>query len=237
MVETDLDKIRHAIECADVEEARDLLRDALRDPSADIYYLASRVALNDAQKVQFLEKALELDPFHQQAADALGSNMSTSEQGILVQAGRKRTGAEGLSNPTSGTRPDGRALPGYDKKRMAPLMALGMIGGAAMALLPAADEQIAAILGILIAAAYVVTIAVLIVQHRRSLLKPKRWLYLLEIAVLFVTVFFTSVILLFIRTRHVSDGLLLFLVIAGGAWAFFAIVGSGVLCPSRRNNG
>lgn len=68
---TDLDTIRLAIEDGDISGARTLLREALRNPTAETYYLASLVALNNTQRNDFLHKALELDAFHQQAADAL----------------------------------------------------------------------------------------------------------------------------------------------------------------------
>jgi hypothetical protein len=71
MPEQELEDIRDAIERAEVKKARELLRDALQNPTADAYYLASQVALGQTQRAEFLEKALELDPFHQQAADQM----------------------------------------------------------------------------------------------------------------------------------------------------------------------
>lgn len=67
-----LSDIRAAIDGFDVERARALLRDELReDPSAEAYYLASQVALNDDQRKKFLQESLTLDPFHEKAAAAL----------------------------------------------------------------------------------------------------------------------------------------------------------------------
>jgi uncharacterized RDD family membrane protein YckC len=67
-----LDEIRKAIGNFDTEHARNLIRDELQShPSAELYYLASQVALNDDQKQGFLQKALDLDPFHVKADAAL----------------------------------------------------------------------------------------------------------------------------------------------------------------------
>ncbi len=67
-METSLEQIRQAIDQGDTERARQLLRDELRsNPSAEAYYLGAQVALNDAQKREFLEKAVALDPFHANA--------------------------------------------------------------------------------------------------------------------------------------------------------------------------
>jgi len=67
-----LSDIRTAIDGFDVERARALLREELREsPSAEAYYLASQVALNDEQRKKFLQEALALDPFHEKAAAAL----------------------------------------------------------------------------------------------------------------------------------------------------------------------
>jgi hypothetical protein len=54
------------------EQARELLRIELREhPTADAWYLAAHVALSDQQRLAFLRKALELDPFHKQANRSL----------------------------------------------------------------------------------------------------------------------------------------------------------------------
>ena len=67
-----LDQIRTAIQQGQVEQARTLLRAALNTaPTADLYVLSAQVAVNDLQKAAFIEKALELDPFHADAANAL----------------------------------------------------------------------------------------------------------------------------------------------------------------------
>jgi len=77
-----LQKIKVAIDNNDVSRARELLKDGLQTPTADIYYQASRVAIDETQKQRFLEKALELDPFHQEAVielrGVIESNKSTS---------------------------------------------------------------------------------------------------------------------------------------------------------------
>ncbi|MCE7946963.1 MAG: hypothetical protein DYG88_05990 [Chloroflexi bacterium CFX4] len=61
-------EIHLAIATYDHERARDLLRKAIREnPTAEVYYLASQVALNNTQKKDFLKKAVALDPFHKEA--------------------------------------------------------------------------------------------------------------------------------------------------------------------------
>lgn len=60
--------IRAALDSFDLELARSHLRTAMNDqPTAEIYYLASLAALNDQQRTMFLQKALDLDPFHAHA--------------------------------------------------------------------------------------------------------------------------------------------------------------------------
>lgn len=65
------DEIRAALDAFDTEKARQLLRDAIKEADAETYYLASLAAIDDRQKNSFLEKALELDPFHAEAYTAL----------------------------------------------------------------------------------------------------------------------------------------------------------------------
>jgi hypothetical protein len=62
-----LNEIQAAINVFDIEHARELLREALKTPTAETYFLAAQVAINDFQKKQFLEKTLELDPFFEAA--------------------------------------------------------------------------------------------------------------------------------------------------------------------------
>lgn len=68
-------EIKTAIDSFDMERARELLREALKqNPSADVYYLASLAAVNEKQKKSFLEKAIELDPFHKEANSELNKS-------------------------------------------------------------------------------------------------------------------------------------------------------------------
>lgn len=72
-------EIKTAIDSFDMERARELLREALKqNPSADVYYLASLAAVNEQQKKSFLEKAIELDPFHKDASNELQKNKKPS---------------------------------------------------------------------------------------------------------------------------------------------------------------
>lgn len=69
-------EIKKAIDSFDVESARTLLREALKEANAETYYLASLVALDDEQKKSFLQKALSIDPFHEKSHAALKRNNS-----------------------------------------------------------------------------------------------------------------------------------------------------------------
>lgn len=85
-------QIRDAIDKFDTANARDLLRKALENPTAEIYFLASMVAVNARQKRDFLEKAISLDPFHEAAHEELeradetppSSNKSTDSESQKV---------------------------------------------------------------------------------------------------------------------------------------------------------
>lgn len=67
-----LAEIRAAIESFKMEEARALAAQELEErPSAEAYYLAALAALQQGQKVAFLESALELDPGHHEARTEL----------------------------------------------------------------------------------------------------------------------------------------------------------------------
>ena len=69
-----LAEIQRALDGFRMEEARELAAHALEeDPSAAAYYLAAQAALNHGQRVEFLEKALELDPAHREALDELAN--------------------------------------------------------------------------------------------------------------------------------------------------------------------
>ncbi|MCQ3929390.1 MAG: hypothetical protein DPW16_02940 [Chloroflexi bacterium] len=61
-----------ALQHGDRITARNLLRDILQNsPSADAWFLASKVAPSEDQKIKFLQNALSLDPFHESAAKTL----------------------------------------------------------------------------------------------------------------------------------------------------------------------
>lgn len=65
--------VRQAIADKNFEEARDLLRSYIKeDPeSAEVWYLAAQAAVNEAQRIAFLEKAVDIDPLHALAANEL----------------------------------------------------------------------------------------------------------------------------------------------------------------------
>jgi hypothetical protein len=60
-------QIQSALDVFNYDDARKLLRKALKNPSADTYYLASQLAIDEGQKERFLKKALELQPSHLEA--------------------------------------------------------------------------------------------------------------------------------------------------------------------------
>ena len=76
-----LKNIQTAINNFQMDEARQLVREELRDnPTAEGYYLASQAAVNHGQRMEYLEKAIELDPFHQTAHDELASILPADMQ-------------------------------------------------------------------------------------------------------------------------------------------------------------
>lgn len=78
-METSFEEIQEAIQIQDVPRARQLLRQAFRaNPTADVYYLAAQVAINAEQQAAFLQKAITLDPFHEEAFQALETLKSSA---------------------------------------------------------------------------------------------------------------------------------------------------------------
>jgi hypothetical protein len=66
-----IEEIRQAIS-TDIARARELIREELkRAPTAELYFLASKVAISDEQRKSMLQKAVDLDPFHADASMAL----------------------------------------------------------------------------------------------------------------------------------------------------------------------
>lgn len=80
--------VRQAIAEENFEQARDLLRVHIKeDPeSAEVWYLAAKAAVNDAQRQAFLEKAVDLDPLHAHAANELHDLLHPKEQVTLSEA-------------------------------------------------------------------------------------------------------------------------------------------------------
>lgn len=71
-----LNEIQRAIDTFQLDHARELLHEELAEnPTADVYYLASQAAVNHGQRVDYLNKAIDLDPFHKPAHDELASMM------------------------------------------------------------------------------------------------------------------------------------------------------------------
>jgi hypothetical protein len=90
-----LESIKNAIADGNHEEARTLLRVALKEPTAEIYYLASQVALNDQQRQSFLKKADEIASSHllkintyttEETRDKPNQSFTHNKQGYLSTA-------------------------------------------------------------------------------------------------------------------------------------------------------
>lgn len=62
---------RDAIKAGEIEAAKDHLRPLMQADNAEAYVLAARIAQSREQRQQFLERALAIDPFHEEAAQAL----------------------------------------------------------------------------------------------------------------------------------------------------------------------
>jgi hypothetical protein len=62
-----LNAVRAAIDSGNIAQARQLIREVLTNPTAEAYYLAAQVAVTDAQKREYLQKAIDLDLFHEKA--------------------------------------------------------------------------------------------------------------------------------------------------------------------------
>jgi uncharacterized RDD family membrane protein YckC len=87
--------VRQAIAENNLEEARDLLRDYIKQQadSAEVWYLAAKAAVNEAQRTAFLEKAVEIDPLHADAANELHDLRHSRNQKILSEPIVNRTDA------------------------------------------------------------------------------------------------------------------------------------------------
>ncbi|MBK9778619.1 MAG: hypothetical protein IPP55_00980 [Anaerolineales bacterium] len=74
-----ISEIKSAIDSLDIDQARELLKVALKEnPTSEVYYLASRVAVNETQKRSYLNKAIELDPFNEDAHNELKRRENSS---------------------------------------------------------------------------------------------------------------------------------------------------------------
>lgn len=69
--------IEAAIRTGDLAYAREMLRDAIQtNPNAEVWYLTALVASEPGQRVSLLHKALELDPDHERACQALAQTQA-----------------------------------------------------------------------------------------------------------------------------------------------------------------
>lgn len=72
MTSSTLEPIIAAIRNGETTRARNLLREELQErPSADAWYLAARVAISPEQCIALCNRAIDLDPFHEDASRLL----------------------------------------------------------------------------------------------------------------------------------------------------------------------
>src|SRR5689334_8200310 len=76
-----LSEIQDAIDRFDFDTARNLLREALKTPNAQTYYLASQVAIDDEQKIRLLQKSVEADSSFDKAVSALAKIGKSQNRG------------------------------------------------------------------------------------------------------------------------------------------------------------
>lgn len=82
-----LAEIQEAIDRFQMDRARELLQEELAEnPSAESYFLGSQAAINHGQRIEYLQKALELDPDYQVAIDELAELMPKPKNEIMPAA-------------------------------------------------------------------------------------------------------------------------------------------------------
>lgn len=110
-MESEFQLIKQAIEDNELEKARQLLRPMLQnEPSSEVYYWASKVSVDQQQRQTFLEKAIELDPFHAEARKELKFIIDGDGAKVLPQKPVEVTEPKNPSNemPTIGTQPNSK---------------------------------------------------------------------------------------------------------------------------------
>lgn len=112
---TDLQKVKNAIDSFDYDEARNLLKPMLKNPNADILYLASMVALDQEQAKEFLEQAVKLDPFHKSAVESLSSFENQSPKTTANPSSKNASTPNNISTLSSSTEDNGSGTQGVIK--------------------------------------------------------------------------------------------------------------------------
>lgn len=93
-------QIKTALDGFDLNTARQLLREALPNADAETYYLASLAAITDDQRLQFLQKANELDPFHEKSVIEL-NKLKNPTPSVAVVAQTVTTTEQSINHPSS----------------------------------------------------------------------------------------------------------------------------------------
>ena len=96
-----LSEIQDAIDRFDFDTARNLLREAFKNPTAETYYLASQVALDEEQKVRLLQKSVESDPSFEKAISALAKAGISQNKEIISSKTSLTRSEESISSRSS----------------------------------------------------------------------------------------------------------------------------------------
>jgi hypothetical protein len=122
----DLSAVNAALNEGRTDEARELLREFLKTPDAETFFAASRVAVTDQQKRDFLQKAIELDPFHTQAHKALEAIAKPVSPSVFPPL--PTASAPSMPPPPVATRAP-RRIPRAGFAVLGVVVVLGVIGG------------------------------------------------------------------------------------------------------------
>ncbi len=90
MMSYDLHPVLEAIQAGDKIRARQLLRPMLKNPTAEVLFLAARVTDSRERIIDLLEQALKLDPAHERAAKVL-SALAPEKSATTASPGERAT--------------------------------------------------------------------------------------------------------------------------------------------------
>lgn len=186
------------------------------------------MALNKSQQVQFLERALELDPFHGQAANALAGAKMAKKPDQFEETGPSSD--ESAMSIRSEERPEPTTIsPATQRRRRLVSLAMPGVLSAILAMGTPLDDIVLSIVFAVLGIACAVGTGALVTWYWRSACSHKRSLYQRDILVLYwtfaVTVLFAEAVAALVFQRE-------FIFFAGFpllAWVLAAIIGGIVL--------